>query len=138
MVCRGCSRWAVAYRVTSRLADGRIESATYCPWCYHNLVDGLPSCPTPFPDLLVVSVLAVLDTLLVCIATGPWLVIGGLSPRMILAPVVNGFAIALLLALQTSLLWRVKGKPGTRTVIAASKLKGDPPQKDIWDRQLDG
>jgi hypothetical protein len=138
MICRGCSRWAMAYRVTLRSADGRIESATFCPWCYHNLLNGLPSCPTLFPSLLVVSVLAVLDTLLVCIATAPWFVIGGLLPRMILAPVLNGVAIALLLALQTILLWRVRRKPATRTVVAASKLNSDPSQKHLWDCELDG
>jgi hypothetical protein len=137
MFCRGCSCWAVSYRVTSRSPDGQIESANYCHVCYQNLINGLPTYQ-PFTNLIVTLILAVLDTLLVCIATAPWFVIGGLSPRFVLAPIINGPAIGILLAFQMGLLWRVRGKAQTKTVIAAAKLKSDPPQKHLWDRELDG
>lgn len=137
MLCRGCSRWAVSHEVTLRSPDGRTESGHYCPACYQNLLYGL-STFQPFPNLAVASILAALDTLLVCIATAPWLLTGGLSPRFVLAPIVDGVAIGLLLGCEIGLLWRVRGKSTTKTVIAAARLNNDSLQGNLWDFELDG
>ncbi len=48
------------------------------------------------PPIVVTGILAGIDTLVVCLATAPWLFQDIHSPRVLLAPIVNGPLIALL------------------------------------------
>jgi hypothetical protein len=48
------------------------------------------------PPVFVTGILAAVDTLAVCLATAPWLFQDIHSPRVLLAPIVNGPLIALL------------------------------------------
>jgi hypothetical protein len=123
--------------MTLRSQDGRIESGHYCQACYRNLLLGLPTFQ-PFPNLFVTLILVALDTLLVCIATAPWFLIGGLTPRFVFAPIVNGVAIGILVGVQMGLLWCVRRKPRPISVIAAARLKNSPRRENLWDCDLDG
>ena len=55
------------------------------------------------PPILVLAVLAGADTFVVCLATAPWLFQDIHSPRVLLAPIVNGPLIAVLVAVQIAL-----------------------------------
>jgi hypothetical protein len=57
-----------------------------------------------FPPLLILVILAGADTFVVCMATAPWLFQDVHSPRVLLAPIVNGVPIAVLLVVEI-VLW---------------------------------
>ncbi len=55
------------------------------------------------PPILVLAILGGLDTVVVCLATAPWLFEDIHSPRILLAPIVNGALIAMLVVVQITL-----------------------------------
>jgi hypothetical protein len=122
-----------------RRPDGGFEQGYFCEACHYARFGKRPTLfqtRSYFPLFLI---LVALDTILVCIATAPWLLIGPDFPGIVFAPIVNGPLIGLLLCLQILLLtWlrdRQKPKPDARWATA----RGDRPSKmGLYDRDLDG
>jgi hypothetical protein len=87
--------------------------------------------------LTVMSIIGSLDTILVCFTSAPWIVVASGSAILVLA-LIDGLTIGMLLGLQAALLWRIRGKPRTKTVIATAKLKSNPRRRSPSDRELAG